>query len=150
MSAPFVPPDFEVPTSFAGPGFRLQPLGAEHNERDHEAWMTSIAHIKATPGFEDSDWPHPMSLEANMSDLVQHAKEFEQRTAFTYSVLDDDEVIGCLYINPTTTASHDAFVTSWVRESRATVDSVVWRAVSEWLTSSWPFANPEYASRGLG
>jgi len=53
-----VSPEFEVPTTFAGPGFRLEPLGAEHNERDHEAWMTSIAHIKATPGFEDSDWPN--------------------------------------------------------------------------------------------
>ena len=58
MSAPFVSHEFEVPTTFAGPGFRLEPLGAEHNERDHEAWMTSIAHIKATPGFEDSDWPN--------------------------------------------------------------------------------------------
>ena len=91
-----------------------------------------------------------MSLEANMSDLVQHAKEFEQRTAFAYSVLDNDAVIGCLYINPTTAAGHDALVTSWVRESSAELDSVVWQAVSEWLASSWPFADPEYAPRSLG
>ena len=32
MGQPFVPDGFEVPLSFDGPGFRLEPLGPEHNE----------------------------------------------------------------------------------------------------------------------
>ena len=114
MTAPFVPADFEVPREFTGTGFRLEPLGADHNERDHEAWMSSVDHIKATPGFETSDWPAPMSLEANLSDLVRHANDFEGRTGFTYSILDGDAVIGCVYIYPTKDLDHDASVSSWV------------------------------------
>jgi hypothetical protein len=86
MTDAFVPTDFDVPVSFDGTGFRLEPLGAAHNERDHEAWMSSIEHIHATPGFDgpDADWPAPMSLEGNLSDLVRHADDFAARTGFTY------------------------------------------------------------------
>ena len=47
----FVADDFVVPVSFDGPGFRMEPLGPEHNERDHDAWMSSIDHIWKTPDF---------------------------------------------------------------------------------------------------
>ena len=87
MSSSFVPDDFVAPTSFEGPGFRLEPLGPQHNDRDHEAWMSSIAHIRATPGFPDGDWPAPMSLQQNLDDLVRHARDFAARTGFTYSIL---------------------------------------------------------------
>ena len=63
MADRFVPDDFAVPTRFELPGFHLEPLGAEHNERDHAAWMSSVDHIRATPGFSDWDWPEPMTLE---------------------------------------------------------------------------------------
>ena len=143
----FVPAEFEVPRSLEGPGFRLEPLGAEHNERDYAAWMSSIDHIRATPGFEDWDWPQPMSLEDNLSDLVGHAKDFAGRTGFTYSVVDGEEVIGCVYIYPARDAGHDASVRSWVTAGRAEVDSVLWETVSGWLTTVWPFQNPSYAAR---
>jgi hypothetical protein len=150
MSPPLVPPDFNVPVSFDGPGFQLEPLGPEHNERDYDAWTSSIEHIKATPGFEESDWPHPMSLEANLSDLVRHADDFANRKGFTYSVLDGDAVIGCIYIYPTKKEGHDVSVASWVRQSRAEMDVVVWRAVSDWIRSRWPFQGPLYAARKTG
>ena len=98
VTDPFVPEAFVLPTSLAGPGFRLEPLGPEHNERDYAAWTSSIDHIRATPGFETSDWPHEMTLEENLADLEGHARDFEERTGFTYSILDGDEVIGCVYI----------------------------------------------------
>jgi hypothetical protein len=34
-----------------------------------------------------------------------------------------------------------------VREDRATMDVVVWRAVTDWLSAEWPFDNPRYADR---
>lgn len=149
MTTPLVPIDFVVPESFAGPGFRLEPLGAAHNERDHEAWMSSIEHIVATPGSETwrGSWPVPMSLEDNLADLNGHAKEFAERVAFAYSILDGDDVVGCLYIKPTDLEGHDAEVTSWVRASRPELDRVVWAAVTDWLAMSWPFTNPYYAPR---
>ncbi len=149
MTDAFVPTDFDVPESFKGTGFRLEPLGAVHNERDHEAWMSSIEHIHATPGFDgpDADWPAPMSLERNLGDLVRHADDFASRTGFTYSILDGDEVIGCVYIYPSSDPAHDANVRSWVRVSRSEMDIVVWQELSEWIATVWPFSNPAYAAR---
>jgi hypothetical protein len=149
MAGPFVPDDFSVPRAYDGPGFRLEPLGPEHNERDHEAWMSSIAHIRSTPGFPDpgDDWPQPMSLERNFEDLVRHADDFAARRGFTYTVLDGEAVVGCVYIYPTKRPDHDAEVSSWVTERRADLDRTLWAAVAEWLRTDWPFSNPHYAER---
>jgi RimJ/RimL family protein N-acetyltransferase len=147
MPKTFVPADFDVPTSFTGPGFRMEPLGPEHNERDYEAWTSSMDHIRATPGFEDWLWPTPMTIEENLADLVRHAADFENRTGFTYSVLEGDDVIGCLYIYPSKDPGYDAAVRSWVRASRADMDKILWSSVSEWLEETWPFEDPGYAAR---
>ena len=147
MEDKFVPIDFIVPSSYDGPGFRLEPLGPPHNDRDHAAWMSSIDHIRSTPGFESRVWPVPMDLEHNLEDLVGHAQEFEDRRGFTYSIQGGDDVIGCVYIYPSGEPGHDAEVRSWVRESRAEMDAVVWRALSDWIGTAWPFSNPYYAAR---
>ena len=147
MAEPFVPTDFAVPTTWTGPGFRLEVLGPVHNERDHEAWMSSIDHIRATPGMGGRDWPAPMTLADNLADMEMHAAEFANRTSFTYSILDGDAVIGCVYIYPRRDSEHDASVTSWVRRSRAEMDAVVWQALSAWLREEWPFRSLSYAAR---
>jgi hypothetical protein len=54
---PLVPDGFVVPPPLTTDQFRLEPLGPQHNEADHAAWTTSIEHIRATPGFADTDWP---------------------------------------------------------------------------------------------
>ena len=148
MPNPFVPADFVVPTEFTGPGFHLEPLGPEHNDRDYEAWTSSIEHIRSTPGFPDpdDDWPYPMSLEDNMSDMVMHARHFEERRGFTYSILDGDDVIGCVYIYPATNPAYQAEVSSWVTADRAAMDRVVWETLSEWL-ETWPFDSFTYDPR---
>ena len=149
MSSPqLVPDDFEVPRELVGDGFRLEPLGPEHNESDHTAWMSSIDHIRATPGYPDGTWPRPMSLEDNLSDLTRHRTDFESRRGFTYTVLDPaGVVIGCVYIYPSAVTGSDAEVSSWVTSSRAELDRPLWQAVSTWLRDSWPFAAVTYASR---
>ncbi len=143
----FVPPGFQVPLRLEALGFRLEPLGPEHNERDHDAWMSSIAHIGATPGFASWDWPQPMSLAENLADLERHARDFAARTGFTYTVLEGDDVVGCVYIYPSKDPDYQAEVQSWVRESRSELDAALWAAVSEWLTTTWPFGIVDYAPR---
>jgi len=88
-----------------------------------------------------------MTLEKNLEDLVRHAMHFEERRGFTYSILDGDDVIGCIYIYPSADPDHDADVSSWVTEARAASDVAVWEALSAWIDASWPFTNPHYASR---
>jgi hypothetical protein len=154
----FVPADFAVPDGLvADEGFRLAPLGPQHNEADYAAWTDSIDHIRATPGFTGRSWPHPMSLEDNLHDLEQHAQDFAGRRGFTYTVLGagSDEVIGCVYIYPLkdeepgagTEGVPGAAVRSWVRADRAQLDRVVHDAVLAWLERDWPFHSIEYASR---
>ena len=149
--ADFVPPDFEVPRGLETPEFVLEPLGPEHNERDYEAWTSSMEHIAATPGWGESRWPHEMTPDENRADLERHADDFRNRKGFTYTVLDPAgrDVIGCVYIYPPRDgdADADARVHSWVRASHAALDVPLWRAVGEWLASDWPFGSVEYAPR---
>ncbi len=145
----FVPPDFDVPLGLETAEFVLEPLGPEHNEQDYAAWTSSMEHINQTPGYPDGSWPREMTLEQNRGDLERHAEDFRNRTGFTYTVLDqvDRDVIGCVYIYPTSDTGYDACALSWVRESHAHLDVPLWRAVSAWLESAWPFASVEYAPR---
>jgi hypothetical protein len=147
--ADFVPPGFDVPLGLETPGFVLEPLGPEHDERDYHAWTSSMEHIAATPGYPDGSWPRPMTPEENRADLQRHADDFRARKGFTYTVLDTPggDVIGCVYIYPVRDSEMDACALSWVRESHAHLDIPLWRAVSEWLESEWPFAGVDYAPR---
>jgi RimJ/RimL family protein N-acetyltransferase len=141
--------DFVVPLRLETPQFRLEPLGPEHNDSDYDAWSSSVDHINATPGWPESSWPRDMTLEENRADLQRHADDFENRSGFTYTVLEPggDNVVGCVYIYPATEESDDAHVSSWVRASRVELDQPLWRAVSDWLAAEWPFEHVDYAAR---
>jgi hypothetical protein len=149
MTNPFVPDEFTPPPGLDKHAFRLRPLGPEHNESDYAAWTSSVEHILATPGYEGSHWPHPMTLDDNERDLTRHADEFVAREAFTYTVLapDSDVVIGCLYIYPSERPEYDAKIRSWVRAADADLDPVLYRVVMDWLATTWRFGPVEYAAR---
>ena len=143
VTAPLVPDEFEVPVRFEAALFVLEPLGPEHNERDHEAWSSSIDHIHATPGFTGRRWPQPMSLDENLADLEAHRTDFDSRAGFAYTVLDPqtDEVIGCVYVDPDRAQAGGATVRSWVRVTHADLDQPLREAVGDWLERDWPFAS---------
>ncbi|MGA5817891.1 N-acetyltransferase [Kitasatospora sp. NPDC094028] len=148
---PLVPAEFTVPRELLAPGFRLEPLGEQHNASDLAAWTSSIDHIRATPGWAGRDWPPVggMTPERNLADLSRHAADFAARTGFTYTVLepDRDEVIGCVYICPDREDRSVVSVSSWVRADRAELDAPLHRAVSAWLTGHWPLGAFRYAAR---
>jgi len=139
----FVPRDFDVPRRLETPRFVLEPLGPEHNEQDYDAWTSSMDHIAATPGWGDGRWPREMTPDENRADLQRHADDFRNRTGFTYTVLDpaNRDLIGCVYIYPLPNSDDDARALSWVRASHAELDVPLWRAVSDWLASDWPFGS---------
>jgi hypothetical protein len=90
-----------------------------------------------------------MTPDENRADLQGHAADFRKRTGFTYTVLDPAtrDVIGCVYIYPVRDGDCNARVHSWVRASHAALDTPLWRVVSEWIASDWPFGSVEYAPR---
>jgi len=150
MGASFVPDDYVIPLHLAGPDFRLEPLGPQHNDADHRAWTTSIEHIRATPGFSSRRWPPAggMSLEENLRDLHAHAEDFRRRVGFTYTVLDDEDiVVGCVYIYPSPADPDIAEVRSWVSADRAELDSLLHETVDSWLAADWPFTDVRYRTR---
>ncbi len=148
VEVPFVPDDFQPPLGLVADDFVLEPLGPEHNEDDHDAWSSSMEHIRATPGFTDGRWPRLMTLEENRADLERHAHDFAARSGFTYTVLDpaDRRVIGCVYIYPDTKGADDAAVFSWVRATHAGYDAALREVVSRWLGEAWPFGRISYAA----
>ena len=154
---PFVPADFAVPDGLTARGYRLAPLGPQHNEADYAAWTASIDHIRGPPGFPDGRWPREMSLGDNLRDLERHARDFAERRGFTYTVLSADtgDVIGCVYIYPArgsepaggAASPRRAVVLSWVRADRAALDPDLHDTVLAWLERDWPFNSIEYAPR---
>ncbi len=149
MTSPLVPEGFAVPAGLRSELFVLEPLGVQHNVADHAAWMSSIEHIRATPGFAGRTWPAPMSLQENAADLVKHAQDFADRTGFTYTVLDpaSGDVIGCVYFYPPRRSGYDVNVRSWVRADHAGLDKPLHDLVCQWLAGAWPFQKPDYAER---
>ncbi|HET7414955.1 MAG TPA: N-acetyltransferase [Arthrobacter sp.] len=151
VSETFVPAGFEPPTSLVTGRFRLEPLGPQHNDADHAAWMSSIEHIRTTPGYPDGNWPplEGMTLEANRADLDRHAADFAARTGFTFTVLDPagGDVIGCVYLYPTASEDYDVAVQSWVRADHADLDVPLADAVDAWLTAEWPWERADRCGR---
>ena len=140
---PVLPSYIEPPTALVSDLVRLEPLGPQHNAADHAAWTSSIAHIRATPGFPDGKWPplEGMSLDRNLEDLRRHAADFEARTGFTFTVLEPvtGDVIGCVYLYPSGSPDADVTVQSWVRASHAELDVPLADAVAAWLAAEWPW-----------
>ena len=150
-SATFIPVDFEPPTTLVTSKFVLEPLGPQHNLADHSAWTTSIDHIRAHPGFPDGDWPpvDGMSLDQNLGDLRRHAADFIARRGFTFTVLDPTtrDVIGCVYLYPSSSGDQDVIVQSWVSANRSDLDVPLADAVAEWLATAWPWPRIDYPGR---
>lgn len=100
-------------------------------EQDHAALMRDIPMLRAWSG---QDWPTPsFTIAENRVDLERHDREHEEGVAFTYSVLLDDVIVGCIYVRPlidalrtrdvepaaTTTGLHDTVVRGWAHDMSA-------------------------------
>ena len=134
--------------------FVLEPLGPEHNNRDFAAWTSSVAQIRATPGFAPEDWggdrwPYEMGVAENLADLERHAAEFAAGEAFAYTVLDRfGDVIGCVYVDPDPTGEAEAICRMWVSAGHAGLDADLFDAVRAWLAGpEWPLARVRYPGR---
>ena len=84
MSAALVPEGFVIPPPLTTGTFRFEVLGPRHNDRDHQAWTSSVDHIRRTPGFSGRSWPPDMmTLDENLRDLARHETHFAERKGFT-------------------------------------------------------------------
>jgi len=149
---PLVPESFAVPELLETARMRLRPLAITDAVKDYAAVMESEERLRTI--FESGgDWPHGLSLEQNIIDLGWHQKEFQMRTSFAYTVVDLDEaqVLGCLYIDPTREQSYDAEITMWVRQSQVGegLNEHLFGTVKLWIEKYWPLKNPAYPGREI-
>ena len=118
MAQPFVPANFKIPDTLETTHFRARMLTVNDVVKDYDAVMTSIEHLQKM--YSSSSWPtKDLTFEQDLIDLGWHQKEFQMRRSFAYTVvsLNEGQVIGCLYINPTAKGDYDASITMWVRTS---------------------------------
>jgi hypothetical protein len=95
-----VPDNFEVPETLETMNYRLRMLTVNDVLKDYLAVISSQEQL-VNRFNDDSPWPNGLTLEQNLIDLGWHQKEFQKRRSFAYTVvsLDDNEVLGCLYIS---------------------------------------------------
>ena len=152
-AAPWVAPDFVVPTLAEGPGFKLVPLGPALVEFDYRAYMSSIAHLQRT-FTRSSSWPHEgLTLADSMVDMETEAGRFARRESFAYAVLTPDGTRerGCVYVYPGKFGGFDAEVRLWVTtsENEAGFDAELYAWTQGWIARNWPFAKVAYPGRAI-
>ena len=140
---PFVTKSFDVPLSAEAALFQLRALSIDVVVKDYEAVMTSREHLWHRFG-EIWAWPSTdHSLEQNLIDLARHQSEFQQRTAFAYTVLSQGYscVLGCVYIYPPTSDDVEANVWFWARKSElaSKLEQNIETFLILWLRNNWPF-----------
>jgi len=149
---PFIPADFKIPKSLQNEHFRIRMLTVNDVVKDYDAVMSSVEHLKEM--YPLSNWPSKdFTFEQNLIDLGWHQKEFQNRNSFAYTVvnLDESQIIGCTYINPTLKEDYDAKITMWVRASvvKNGLDTILFDSVKKWIAKDWPFRKVAYPGREI-
>jgi hypothetical protein len=148
-----VAPAFAVPTSAAGPGFRLQPLAPDLVKIDFDAYMSSVEHLQQT-FTRSKDWPHAGISDADaMLDMQTEAGRFQRRESFAYSVLTPDgkRERGCIYVAPSPVPGYDAVVRIWVTKAEydAGFDKQLETWAHAWVAAEWPFKKVAWPGRDI-
>lgn len=162
----FYPFDTPVPGRLGSPHFTLEPLTPTHTALDYAALLESREMLRLWSG---GPWPQDDFTEAdNRADLACHAREHEERHAFTYTVLHPSGTacLGCVYIkslarlvaeeteNPERMSEirdFEAAVRFWVTTPRLTdgLDRRLLDGLRAWFAEEWPFRRVLYHTRAV-
>jgi hypothetical protein len=147
----FFPKSFNPPNKISHNSFILEVLAAKHNEIDYEAWTSSKEELKGIFGPK-SNWPGDVfSLEQNLIDLENHYREFKEREAFTYTILNKDKnkCLGCLYIRPSKATQYNCRVDFWFRKTHKDMEDMFYTWVYNWLIQEWGFEKVAFPGRDI-
>jgi hypothetical protein len=147
-----IPKNFDVPTVLETDRIRLRMLTVDDVVKDFDAVVSSTDHLQAT--FSNgSSWPTGLTLEQNLIDLGWHQKEFQRKTSFAFTVvsLDEERVLGCVYISPFDVGGYGARVTMWTRADMLDtgLDQHLFKSVKTWIAEEWPFDRVAYPGRDM-
>ena len=153
-----IPDIFEPPRTHGFAQFQLAVLGPSFAEQDFLAVRASAANIRGVFG-PNNDWPDAnITCEENLADLTRHQREFDERVAFAYALLDTagDDYLGCLYIKPIKSKrvqdsrkqlfQAQAFL--WLSSMQTVLsDSTAFARLQAWVSESWPLASVAWPGR---
>jgi hypothetical protein len=139
----FLPRDFQVPAVVETARFRLRSITIHDAFKDYDAVMSSREHLWSRFGAAWG-WPaEDMTIEQNIVDLGWHQKEFQLRSSFDYAVmsLDEQRLLGCVYIDPPREPGTDADIWFWARQSELAngLEAELAAFVVPWLVDAWSF-----------
>jgi hypothetical protein len=148
----FVPREFIVPTLLETDRFRIRPLTIHDVVKDYDAVMTSVEHLRAALPLWG--WPPDnLTLEQDLIDLGWHQKEFQLERSFDYAVmsLDEQRLLGCVYVDPPEKVGAEAEITFWVRadEVATGLEAALEATIRPWIAEVWPFKRVIYPGRDL-
>ena len=121
----FVPKEFEIPEVLETDKFKLRMLTTNDVDKDYEAVMSSLNHLKGVFGGYASTWPpNDLTKKQDLTDIAWHQLEFQNKRSFAYTVmnLDESKCLGCVYIFPSEKKEYDAIVIFWVRKEHTRRD----------------------------
>ena len=86
-----------------------------------------------------------------MKELENHFEEFQNREAYTYSILNrnGDKCIGCLYIRPTEISLFSARVDFWFRDDSKKFEAEFSEWLKNWLMNEWGLTNCTFPGRSI-
>lgn len=152
-----------IPESLEHQKFYFEVLHPKHVELDYQALMKSQDFLRR---WSISDWPEDdFKVEDNLLDLEWHFEEFQEKTAFTYTILNQDksQCLGCIYIRPIASLKSLSqkeldklvpfhfFVSYWViTEIRNThLEAQIFTMLLHWLLTTWQFGSVLFVSNSL-
>ena len=146
----FLPRDFVVPAVVEHERFRMRSITINDLVKDYDAVMSSQAHLWSMFG-DVWGWPQPdLTMEEDLVDLGWHQKEFQRRSSFDYAVMrpDESQLLGCVYVDPSSAEGVDAEVVWWVRASELAsgLDDVLGDFLRTWI-EGWPFSKVLWPGR---
>jgi hypothetical protein len=149
---------FQPPAFLKNSNFELDILSPKYAIQDYKAVTASASKIRYLFG-PSNDWPsESISFEENLNDLIRHEKEFTERTAFAYAIIDKvgTEYLGCVYINPVESQINgnssepmcQAEVYFWVSTLQTSIKELeLFETIKTWLFISWPFNHVNFPGR---
>ena len=160
---PFTRQDRPAPRSFKTSRLLVRPLMASDAEADFAALMESREDVRRS---SQSSWPaDDFTIEQNRNDLARHQAEHEAGDAFTYTVMDPEEMscLGCIYMVPlpfhlmrvgaadelVESAAWDAAaVYFWVRSPRlpSGLEAELLREIRDWMAREKAFSRVLYST----
>jgi RimJ/RimL family protein N-acetyltransferase len=147
----WLPADWTHPTHVPLPtGHHLRPIHPDDTELDLQAVMASRERLWAQYGAAWGWPPADLTADQDRADLQHHWDEVQAHESFNYALFDagETELIGCVYVDPTTRPGHDAEISWWVRDEHVgtLVEATLDTFVPAWIAATWPLRSPRYGA----